>query len=94
MDKNYVALKIKELRKYAADADMQIRFKTYPDNFNTFRIFIYDKNFREHTYAVAFDGCFDRDGDFDTCLKQVYDEIDDPYWLNPEFADCVIMFNN
>lgn len=94
MDKNYVAKKIKELRKYAADAGMQIRFKTYPDNFNTFCIFIYDRSFREHSYAVAYDGCFDCDGDFDKCLKQAYDEISDPYWLNPEYADCVLVLNN
>ena len=90
MDKKYVAQKIKELRKYAADADMQIRFKTYPNNFNTFCIFIYDRNFKKHTYAVGYDGCFDCDGDFDKCLKQAYDEIDDPYWFNPEF----LVFNN
>ena len=90
MDKNYVKQKIKELRKYAADAGMQIIFKTYPDKFNTFCIFIYDRRFREHTYAVGYDGCFDSDGDFDKCLKQAYDEIDDPYWLNPEF----LVFNN
>jgi hypothetical protein len=94
MDKNYVKRKIKELRKYASDAGMQIRFKTYPDNFNTFCIFIYDRSFRKHSYAVGFDGCFDNDGDFDKCLKQAYDEIDNPYWLNPEYADCVLVFNN
>ena len=90
MDKNYVKQKIKELRKYAADANMQIRFKTYPDNFNTFCIFIYDRSFKEHTYAVSFDGTFDSDGDFDDCLKQAYDQIDDPGWLNPECYDFVI----
>lgn len=90
MDKNYVKQKIKELRKYAADADMRIMIKTYPDKFNTFCIFIYDRRFRDHTYAVGYDGCFDSDGDFDKCLKQAYDEIDDPYWLNPEF----LVFNN
>ena len=41
MDKNYVKQKISELRKYAADCEMQIRFITYPNNFNTFCIFIY-----------------------------------------------------
>ena len=82
MDKNYVKQKIKELRKYAADADMKIMFRTYPNNFNTFCIFIYDRRFRKHTYAVGYDGCFDSDGDFDKCLKQAYDEIGDPYWLN------------
>ena len=88
MDKNYVKQKIKELRKYASNAGMQIRFKTYPDKF-TFCIFIYDRRFRKHGYAVGYDGWFNDDGgDFDKCLKQTYDEIDNPYWLSPEFVDC------
>lgn len=35
---------------------------------------------------VGFDGCFDSEGDFDKCLKQAYNEIDDPYWMQPDYV--------
>ena len=64
---------IGKLKAKAAEQGIEVRFRDRKMPSGDFCIFIYDRNFRAHTYTVGYDGSWDGNCcTFESCLKQAY----------------------